>query len=280
MFSTENHTMKKLLFIAILSLCSINLFSAQLDTISIFSSAMKKEIMCAVITPNNIGVAERLPVVYMLHGHGGSYATWANNFNTQNLADAYHVMIVCPDGEYSSWYWDSPIDPKIRYETFVSSELIKYIDSNYYTIKSREGRAITGFSMGGHGALYLSFRHQETFGAAGSMSGGVDIRPFPNSWNMKDRLGDKATHPQNWDDYTVMSQLHLLKPSSLALIIDCGTEDFFYDVNETLHKELLDKKIPHKYMTGAGAHNGKYWGESIMYHMLFFDNYFKMNNNL
>ena len=33
--------------------------------------------------------------------------------------------------------------------------------------------------MGGHGALYIAFKHQDIFGATGSMSGGVNIIPLP-----------------------------------------------------------------------------------------------------
>src|SRR5690606_41468252 len=67
--------------------------------------------------------------------------------------------------DLDSWYWDSPIDPNYQYETFVSEELVKWIDKNYNTIASREGRAITGLSMGGHGGLYLGFRNLDVFGA-------------------------------------------------------------------------------------------------------------------
>lgn len=93
------------------------------------------------------------------------------------------VIVVCPDGE-NSWYWDSPKDPSSRFETFVARELIDYVDAHYPTRGDRSGRAITGLSMGGHGGLWLSFRHKDTFGAGGSTSGGVDIRPFPENWEM------------------------------------------------------------------------------------------------
>ena len=43
--------------------------------------------------------------------------------------------------------------------------------------------------MGGQGALFLAFRHQDIFGAAGSMSGGLDIRPFPLNWGVKRKVG-------------------------------------------------------------------------------------------
>jgi len=78
----------------------------------------------------------------------------------------------------TSWYFDSPIDKEMNYETYVSKELIGAIDTKYNTLANRESRAITGLSMGGHGAFYLAFRHQDIWGAAGSMSGGLDIRPI------------------------------------------------------------------------------------------------------
>ena len=260
----------------LLILVSSNIYASELDTVSIFSNTMQKPIKCVVITPSQVSAGAELPVVYMLHGYSGNHATWASEpFATQALADQYSVIVVCPDGNYNSWYWDSPINSKSKYETFVSSELVEYIDNNYPTIKSREGRAITGLSMGGQGALYLAFRHQDIFGAAGSMSGGVDIRQFPNNWSIKDLLGDPDTHPENWEEYTVMNQLQYLKPNSLALIIDCGTDDFFYDVNENLHKELLNRNIAHKYTTDQGAHEINYWKESLLYHMLFFSEFFR-----
>ena len=67
---------------------------------------------------------------------------------------------------------------------------MKYIDGHYKTITDRKGRAITGLSMGGHGGLWTAIRHKDTFGACGSTSGGVDIRPFPkigtwqNAWGI------------------------------------------------------------------------------------------------
>src|SRR6185312_5486702 len=130
------------------------------------------------------------------------------------------VLIVCPDGAYGSWYWDSPVDSSFKYETYVSSELVKWVDSKYKTIKDPKGRAITGLSMGGHGALYLAFKHQDVFGAAGSMSGGVDLRPFPKNWDIARRLGSLDSFPQRWADYSVVNQTKLLKPGSLSIIFD------------------------------------------------------------
>lgn len=257
-------------------------FSAKVETIDVNSPSMQKPIKVSVVLPDCYeGSTNRYPVVYLLHGWSGNYQSWVKDFpDTARLADLYHLIVVSPDGGYSSWYFDSPIDQNWRYETFVSKELVQRIDCSYSTITNRTGRAISGLSMGGHGALYLSFRHQDLFGAAASMSGGVDIRPFPNNWNLSERLGDYATHKQNWEDNAVINQIHLLKPGSLALLIDCGTSDFFYPANKKLHEELLYRNIQHDYIEREGAHDLKYWQNSLPYHLLFFSRYFQKANGL
>lgn len=246
------------------------------DTIQVYSQSMQKNVKAVVIVPDSYDSAKELPVVYLLHGYSGNYLDWikkGKGFET--AADQYNMIIVCPDGGFGSWYWDSPVNPKVKYETFISDELVKAIDSKYKTIKDRKGRAITGLSMGGHGGLYLGFRHQDVFGAAGSMSGGVDIRPFPNNWDMAKQLGPYSEQPELWEKNTVINLLHLLTPNSLAIIIDCGSEDFFFNVNENLHQQLLDRNIPHDFIIRPGAHNWTYWTNSIKFQLLFMNNYFK-----
>ncbi len=250
--------------------------AATVDTVNTFSKSMNKNIKAVVIRPDSYEHAGSVPVVYLLHGYSGNYADWIKNVkDLAQAADHYQLMIVCPDGGYNSWYWDSPEDASYRYETYITTELVSWVDANYKTIKKRSGRAITGLSMGGHGALYLALRHQDLFGAAGSMSGGVDIRPFPNNWDMAKKLGTYAAQPERWEQSTVINMLHLLKPNALALIIDCGTEDFFFKVNVNLHEQLLYRNIPHDFITRPGAHNWDYWSNSVKFQLLFMSNFFK-----
>jgi S-formylglutathione hydrolase FrmB len=209
--------------------------------------------------------------VYLLHGYSGNQRAWLKDApQLLKKADELNVLLVCPDGGFSSWYFDSPVDPSIRYETFISKELIAYIDSKYSTLADRMHRAITGLSMGGHGGLYLGIRHQDVFGLAGSICGGVDLRPFPENWDIKKRIGDTVCCKENWKNYSVISQISRLDSASLKLIIDCGTSDFFLNVNRDLHKALLEKKIPHDYTERPGGHNKDYWGNSIDFQLLFF----------
>jgi S-formylglutathione hydrolase FrmB len=268
--------MRKLFLLSSLLLVVQLVFSAQVDTVQVFSNSMKKDIKAVVILPDSYHSGESFPVVYLLHGFGADYSHWVNNApKIKELADEYSLILICPDGGRGSWYWDSPIDENFKYETFVAKELVQWVDENYKSIAKREGRAITGLSMGGHGALYLAFKHQEVFGAAGSTAGGVDIKPFPKNWEMEQRLGSYALNPKRWEEHTIINMLHLLTPKSLELIIDCGTSDFFNLVNTKLHEEMLLRNIEHTYINQPGAHNWDYWRKSISHQLLFMKDFFE-----
>lgn len=256
---------------------SVSLQAARVDTLKVTSRVMQKELPVLVVVPDADGHDVRCPVVYLLHGYGGNEGSWlAINPTLLEKADRDRTIIVCPDGQ-NSWYWDAPLKKDSRFETYVSRELVYYIDQHYPTIARREGRAITGYSMGGHGAFWLAFRHKQVFGAAGSTSGGVDIRPFPENWEMKDLLGEEADNPSVWDRYTVTNQLDSIKNGDIALIFDCGTSDFFFDVNRHLHEEMLKRGIGHDFIVRSGVHNGEYWANAIEYQWLFFQRYFQQH---
>lgn len=246
------------------------------DTIMVYSKAMHKNIPCVVITPSGYEKSgRRYPVIYLLHGYGGNYAQWAKTApQLKTDVDVMNLIIVCPDGGIGSWYMDSPVDTAFRYETFVGGELVSYIDAKYPTQADRGHRAITGLSMGGHGGLYLGIRHKDLFGAAGATSGGVDIRPFPNNWDLKKRLGDTSCCMANWEKNTVVNVVEGLNKGELKLIIDCGISDFFLQVNRNLHQLLLARGIEHDYIERPGGHNGNYWKNSIDYQLLFFKKFF------
>ncbi len=250
--------------------------AAKTDTVETWSAAMNKKIKAVVYTPEQYAKGKDFPVIYLLHGYSGNYSDWSRKAGEAigRTADQHGFLVVCPDGGFSSWYIDSPADPAVRYETYIAGELVSWIDKNYKTLRSPRGRAITGLSMGGHGALYLAFRHQDVFGAAGSMSGGVDIRPFPKNWDLPVRLGSYALAPDNWEKNTVINMLHLVTPGSLSLIIDCGTSDFFYQVNRNLHDQLLERNIAHDFISRPGGHTWEYWTNALDYQLLFFSKYF------
>jgi S-formylglutathione hydrolase FrmB len=267
--------MKKFLPL-LLVLAAVRTFAGPVDTILVHSASMNKDIKCVVISPGGQPASgSHWPVIYLLHGYSGNYAQWINTApQLAQEATTLGILFVCPDGGYDSWYFDSPIDPSVRYETFITKELIPYIDTHYPTSADKAHRAITGLSMGGHGALYLAIRHRNLFGAAGATSGGVDFTPFPQNWGIKKDLGDYATHKEDWENNTVIHAVDDLNNGQLKLIIDCGVADFFLPVNRNLHQKLLERKIDHDYTERPGGHTHDYWQNSIDYQILFFRKFF------
>jgi S-formylglutathione hydrolase FrmB len=110
------------------------------------------------------------------------------------------------------------------------------------------------------------------------MSGGVDLNDLPrNRFGIDKTLGDTVRYSDNWSKYSVINIINGQPKDSLRIIVDCGTEDFYYDANQALHEKLLRLKIPHDYIERPGSHTWDYWGNSIKFQLLFFRNYFDVN---
>jgi S-formylglutathione hydrolase FrmB len=264
-----------------ISLCVIlnfsSLFAARIEEFQVPSGSMGKSIPVSVVIPESLpgqvgGEVVKRPVVYMLHGAGDNDQKWPPYL--VQLADRYQMFFVCPDGAGTSWWLDSPVDPAMRYETFVSSELVKWTDGKFGTIVNRNGRGIAGQSMGGHGAMFIAIRHQNVFGAVVSMSGGVDLRPFPTQWDIAKRLGPLESNRKVWDEHSVVVLAENVKDGEFAISIDCGVDDFFIQVNRDLHQILLKNKVRHDYSERPGGHGWDYWSNCIPYQALFLHRFF------
>jgi S-formylglutathione hydrolase FrmB len=263
-----------------ISLCLLlftaSLFAAEVKTITIPSTKMKKDVPATLILPDSYKDGkQKYPVLYLLHGAGDNHQKWSKATTIADLADQYQMIVLCPDGGGKSWFFDSPIDPNFQYETHVAKECVAYIDSNYRSKAQREFRATCGLSMGGHGSMFLAIRHQKTFSIAVPLSGGVDIRPFAGKWEIKKRLGEYKDNKEIWEELTVINLAKQLKNGDLAISIDCGDKDFFLKVNRNLRDLLKKNGVTHNYEEHPGAHNWNYWKEAIKRQMPFIDKHFK-----
>lgn len=258
-------------------------YAAKVDTLQVASTAMGKTYKAAVVLPNSYAKSKTaFPVMYLLHGAYGHFSDWLKNTPNKklvhNLADQYNMIIVMPEGETFSFYIDSPVNKESQFETFITQEVIQKVDKTYKTIANKSGRVITGLSMGGHGALYLSARHPDLFCAAGSMSGAVDMSTMLNRDSsaqvvklMQPVFGDKSGNTELYEQNSVLRMADKLKSNKLPLIIDCGVDDFLIEPNRELHRRLVYNKVDHDYTERPGAHTWDYWENSLPYHVLFFN---------
>lgn len=252
-----------------------DLFAARVDTVLVNSSSMNKGIKSVVIVPDSYQKTEKhFPVVYLLHGYSGNYGSYAIEVpSVKKYVDEFQIIVVCPDGNFMSWYVNSPMVKNSLYETFIAEELPKYIDTHFKTQANRKYRAITGLSMGGYGAMYLAAKHPEIFGAAGSMSGALDLGSYGPVYGLPEIFG--APDPKYLNEFSVVTLLPHFKNSNVNLVIDCGTQDIpFIDDARKVHEELMKLEIPHDYVERNGKHEWEYWRRAIGYQLLFFKNHF------
>ena len=118
---------------------------------------------------------KKYPVLYLLHGGGGSHKDWPQQGSLAGAAnqiidanDAAEMIVVCPEaGKNFMNYFNSP---GWLYEDYFFQELIPYMESNYRIIGDKKHRAIAGLSMGGGGTIVYASHHPELFCAAYAMS--------------------------------------------------------------------------------------------------------------
>jgi S-formylglutathione hydrolase FrmB len=280
--------MRKLLLL-LFFIPSLNFAQAKVDTIQVYSESMKKNLKVAVTFPPSYQQGEkRYPTLYLLHGGTGSFSDWLTKVTEPGLvnrmAKEYDIIIVNPGVGPTSYYFDSPLLDSVQYETYITAELIPEIDKKYRTLNQKEARAITGLSMGGHGAITLSAKHPELFAVAGSMSGVMNIDT--RMWEVGDALKNMRAESQKvmlgeieyefpFSTYTAVGLVEQIKANGIPLIIDCGTEDFLISTNRQMHQLLLANKTPHEYTERPGAHTWQYWTEALPVHMHFINKHLK-----
>jgi S-formylglutathione hydrolase len=124
----------------------------------------------------------RYPVLYLLHGFTDSDAKWfgleGQHFvNTPAAVDAAfaknvpEMIVVMPDGlnVYGGSFYSNSVTVG-DWETFVTRELVRYVDTHYRTLAQPESRGLAGHSMGGYGTLRLGMKVPGVFAALYAMS--------------------------------------------------------------------------------------------------------------
>ncbi len=255
--------------------CSLSFFfmgySAEQNTVSIPCSKTGKIFNASVFLPQDYAKSGfNYSTVYLLHGYSGDYGVWAKIAPLGSFSDKYQVIIVCPDGNFSSWYVNSVCKINSNFDSYISHDVIEFIDKTYRTIKNESGRAIIGTSMGGHGATTLLAKHPDLFCGAGSISGIMDLTEFPGQWDLDQIFGDFDHNKMFWKSNSFYMLLENLQNKNKGLILDVGVSDFAIKGNRLTHEKLIVLGIPHDFYERPGNHTLQYAHDVIECHFIYF----------
>jgi len=260
--------MKKiLLFLSIIFLV-LSCTAKEPELITIKSKFLPSEDSILVFTPENYTSEKEYPLIILLHGWSGNYNQWNSIVNLQLFADVYNFVISCPDGFYDSWYINNSLKKEMQYEDFFWKDFMPKLKSEYSL--DTNNIFISGLSMGGHGAITLFLKNPQLFKSAGSTSGILDLTHFPDRWSIKDGIGSIKTYPNVWEENSALYLLDSTKIRDKKLFIDCGTEDFAYEVNLSFAQKCKELGYDIKFISIPGEHSPGHWKKMIAKHIEFF----------
>lgn len=227
------------------------------------SNALGKMTSFMAIVPE--GRSGPFPVLYLLHGLSDDHTAWARRTSLERYVQNLPLMVVMPNGE-RSFYTNSVSNAQAAFETFLTRDLIGFVDSAFHTVAAREGRAVAGLSMGGYGAMKLCLKHPDLFCAGVSHSGAVAFgsQAINPDWSSRDEwvgiFGENPAGGEN-DAFALAERIDTL--SRPALRVDCGIDDFLIEDNRRFHAHLGSLDYLHEYEEPPGGHDWDYWDTHV-----------------
>lgn len=213
------------------------------------SGALGCEMNFAVYLPPQ-SQTQKLPVLYWLSGLTCTEQNFITKAGAQRYAAEHGLILVAPDtsprgedvadadgydlGKGAGFYVNAtqaPWSKHYRMYDYVVSELPALVEANFPTT---DARAISGHSMGGHGALIVALKNPGRYRSVSAFS--PIVAPTQVPWGEKAftaYLGEDRETWKAWD----AADLVAAAPERLPLLVDQGDADEFLAVQ--LKPELL-----------------------------------------
>lgn len=250
------------------------------------SKILKEDREYSIYLPKNYAenTEKSYPVLYLLHGGGGSHKDWPGRGHVGDVAnqlidanEAVEMIIVCPEaGKTFMNYFNNP---DWMYEDYFFKELIPYIEKNYRAKTGKENRAIAGLSMGGGGTVVYASHHPEMFCAAYTMSG-YFYRHDNLFWiDFNDPI-QKKIH-QLVEDHNCVKMIQnadeamVKKLKTVDWFVDCGDDDFTLKANLEFVMGMQEAKVPLQFRVRDGGHTWEYWHSGLYIALPFISNSFR-----
>ena len=226
---------------------------------TLYSRILEHEIGYNIyLPPDYTHSGERYPVYFHLHGWTGSESSEIHAM--ESVCRSRRAITVFPNS--------SPViedRENLPIESYIIGELIPLIDREYRTIGSREGRTLSGFSMGGGAAFLYAAKHPDLFCGVTAYAGTyhhyfeqgfVTVGADPaKADELRSMILTSPERTQN----NILSLLNRNADrirGNLQIELRVGAEDVLHCDNEILHLHLDSLSIPHDYIKIPNAdHN-------------------------
>ena len=246
--------------------------ASRVESDTFFSSALGQTMPYFIYLPSGYDSlpTTRYPVLYMLHGAGGSNTEW-RGYGLFNAADQLigsggiaPLIIVLPQGDQSFWMDHANGGPK--WGTYTAHDVVDEIDGHFRTVADRAHRAIGGLSIGADGAMQLALNNPTEFSVVGAHS--PTLRPY-SQWPTF--FGDQAYADAHDPAYLFRTMPNVAL--TFALEADTATQDTLWRPSaEAFHQQLLGEGIPHEWHDQwVGGHGGNYWSAHTQDYLRFYD---------
>ncbi len=251
--------------------CIANLksFGGQQQRYTHWSESNQCTMTFSIYLPENTDANNPKPVLYWLSGLTCNDENFVQKAGAQQYASQHNIIIVCPDtsprgdgvadDEQGAWdfglgagfYVDatqSPWSQHYKMYSYVTQELPELIEKHFAATSQR---AISGHSMGGHGALTIALRNPERYSSVSAFA--PICSPIECDWGQKALglyIGDNQ---QTWHPYDTCSLIKNASTnpftSKLPILVDQGDADNFLD--EQLRTPLLETALSNSAINDA-----------------------------
>lgn len=191
------------------------------------------------------------PVLYLQHGGGEDERGWSNQGLTDIILDnliaegkAKPMIVVMMDGNGQD------------FTSELLTDGIPFVESHYRTVKTADGRALAGLSMGGIQTLNASIMHPELFSYVGVFSSGWFKNPQPFMANSSGEMyyAKLKERPEYYN-----------KQFREFFLTMGGPEDIAYENCKAMRERFDQMGIKHSYYETPGGHTWPVWRESLYF---------------
>lgn len=237
-----------------------------LDRVSVPSSALggRAQEAYVYLPPGySTDTARRYPVLYLLHGFPGRPLAFVETVDMGVVDDVFTerrrepLILVMPfgsTGTFTDEEWVNGAQPGDGWSTFVSRDLVRYIDARYRTIPGARGRAIGGLSEGGYGAIDIALHHPNEFSVVESWSG------YERPVKLRAIFGPRLQLLRTNDPRVLVRRVApALRRAQTYFWFYSGSTDPLHDQNAAFARELAALGIAHRYRLVYGGHNWALW---------------------